>query len=142
MTWAKPGNLHPPRKEEVGDRLALWALGTTYGLKLVHSGPLYESMRVEGKGIRVAFSQVGTGLQMKGETLQGFTIAGADRKFHRAAARIEGESVVVSSPEVDAPIAVRYAWADSPECNLFNRDGLPASPFRTDDWPGATFSKR
>jgi len=136
------GNLHPPRKEEVGDRLALWALATTYGLKLVHSGPLYESMRVEGKGIRIAFSQVGAGLQAKGQTLQGFTIAGADRKFHRAAARIEGDSVVVSSPEVDAPIAVRYAWADSPECNLFNRDGLPASPFRTDDWPRATISKR
>jgi sialate O-acetylesterase len=136
------GNLHPPRKEEVGERLALWALGTTYGKKMEYSGPLYESMRVEGKGIRIHFQHLGSGLQVKGETLQGFAIAGADQRFHRAVARIDGNSVVVSSPEVELPVAVRYAWADSPECNLFNRENLPASPFRTDDWPGATFSNR
>jgi sialate O-acetylesterase len=136
------GNLHPPRKEEIGERLALWALGTTYGKKLEYSGPLYESMRMEGKGIRIYFRHAGGGLKAKEATLQGFTISGADRKFHRAAARIDGDSVLISSPEVEAPVAVRYAWADSPECNLFNREDLPASPFRTDDWPGATFSKR
>jgi sialate O-acetylesterase len=136
------GNLHPPRKAEIGERLALWALGTTYGRKIEYSGPFYESMRVEAKEIQIKFEHVGGGLQLKGETLKGFAIAGADKKFHRAAARVDGNSVVVSSPEVKAPVAVRYAWADSPECNLFNREGLPASPFRTDDWPGATFSNR
>jgi sialate O-acetylesterase len=137
------GNLHPPRKQEVGERLARWALGATYGKERVYSGPLYESMRVEGKEIRIRFHNVGSGLQMQGEALlQGFTIAGADKKFHRATARIDGNSIVVSSPEVDAPVAVRYAWADSPECNLFNKEGLPASPFRTDDWPGATVDNR
>ena len=136
------GNLHPPRKEEVGERLALWALGTTYSKVLVYSGPLYESMRVEGNAIRVRFQHVGSGLEVKGEKLQGFAIAGPDKKFHRGMARIDGSSIVVSSREVDAPVAVRYAWGDSPECNLFNREGLPASPFRSDDWPGATFSNR
>ncbi|MGB7846569.1 MAG: sialate O-acetylesterase [Candidatus Acidiferrum sp.] len=136
------GNLHPPRKEEVGARLALWALGTTFGRKVEYSGPLYQSMRVEGNRIRLNFEHTGSGLEAKGEAPQGFTIAGADRKFHHAAARIEGNSVMVSSPEVIAPVAVRYAWSDSPECNLYDKEGLPASPFRTDDWPGATFSNR
>ena len=136
------GNLHPPRKAEIGERLALWALGTTYGNKMVYSGPLYEGMHVEGKEIRIHFEDAGSGLQVKGESLQGFTIAGADREFHRATARIEGDTVVVSSAEVEMPVSVRYAWADSPECNLYNKEGLPASPFRTDDWPGATFSNR
>jgi sialate O-acetylesterase len=137
------GNLHPPRKQEIGERLARWALGTTYERKLVYSGPLYENMRVEGKEIRIHFQHAGSSrLEMKGEPPQGFTIAGTDKKFHRATARIDGTSIVVSSPEVEAPVAVRYAWADSPECNLFNKEGLPASPFRTDDWPAATFSNR
>jgi sialate O-acetylesterase len=136
------GNLHPPRKQEVGERLARWALGTTYGKERVYSGPLYEGLRVEGKEIRIHFQHVGSGLKIQGETLQGFTIAGADKKFHRATARIDGNTIMVSSPEVEAPVAVRYAWADSPECNLFNKEGLPASPFRTDDWPAATFSNR
>jgi sialate O-acetylesterase len=135
-------NLHPPRKEEIGERLALWALGTTYGKKLEYSGPLFQSVHVEGKEARISFSHVGSGLAVHGETLQGFTMAGADQKFYRATARIDGDVVVVSSPEVDAPVAVRYGWADSPECNLYNKEGLPASPFRTDDWPGATFSNR
>jgi sialate O-acetylesterase len=73
-----------------------------------------------------------------GGALKGFSIAGADRKFHWADARIDGETILVSSPDVTQPAAVRYAWADSPECNLFNKEGLPASPFRTDDWPGIT----
>jgi len=135
-------NLHPPRKAEIGQRLALWALATTYGKKLEYSGPLYESARIDGQEVRISFQRVGTGLQAHGDTLQGFAIAGTDKKFVRATARIDGNTVVVSSPEVAAPVSVRYAWADSPECNLFNSEGLPASPFRTDDWPGATFSKR
>lgn len=132
------GNLHPPRKAEVGERLALWALGATYGKKIVHSGPLYESSRVEGNRIRIQFQQTGSGLEARDGELNGFAIAGQDRKFHWASARIEGDSVVVSSPEVSDPVAVRYGWAGSPVCNLYNRVGLPASPFRTDDWPGAS----
>jgi sialate O-acetylesterase len=137
-----PKNLHPPRKAEIGERLALWALGTTYGQRIVFSGPLYESMHVEGNEIRIHFEHTGSGLQIDGEQLKGFSIAGADRKFHWASARVDGNDVVVSSAEVASPAAVRYGWADSPDCNLFNGDGLPASPFRTDDWPGATIANR
>lgn len=136
------GNLHPPRKEEIGERLARWALGTTYGKKMEYSGPLYEGMQAQGNEIRIRFAHTGGGLVTHGQALKGFSIAGADRKFHRAVARIEGDLVVVSSPEVESPVAVRYAWGDSPECNLYNGAGLPASPFRTDDWPGATFANR
>lgn len=135
-------NLHPPRKAEIGQRLALWALATTYGQKLEYSGPLFDKMHIEGAEARISFTHVGTGLIAYGESLQGFAIAGDDRKFHRATARIDGNSVILSSPEVAQPVAVRYAWADSPNCNLFNKEGLPASPFRTDGWPGATVSKR
>jgi sialate O-acetylesterase len=134
-----PKDVHPHRKAEVGERLALWALGTTYAKPIVYSGPLYQSMEIEGAHIRIQFTNVGTGLEAKGGTsLQGFAIAGTDRTFHWADARIEGDSVVVSSSQVPVPVAVRYAWGDSSPCNLFNKDGLPASPFRTDDWPGIT----
>jgi hypothetical protein len=133
-----PNDLHPHRKAEVGQRLALWALGTTYQKPIVYSGPLYESMATDGNAIRIHFANVGTGLQAKDGALRGFAIAGEDRKFHWAAARIEGNAVVVSSPEIPAPVAVRYAWGGSPECNLFNAEGLPASPFRTDDWPASS----
>jgi sialate O-acetylesterase len=136
-------NLHPPRKEEIGERLALWALGATYGRKIVYSGPIYDSMKIAGSQIRLSFQHVGSGLIANGGgALAGFTMAGADRKFHAANARIEGRQIIVLSPEVSAPVAVRYAWANSPQCNLFNKDGFPASPFRTDDWPGASFAQR
>jgi sialate O-acetylesterase len=137
-----PQNVHPARKEEVGQRLALVALGTTYGKKIAYSGPLYESMRAEGKEIRIRFQPTASKLQAHGESLHGFKVAGADHKFHRAVARIDGETVVVTSPEVETPVAVRYAWANNPDCNLYNEAGLPASPFRTDDWPGESFTKR
>lgn len=133
-------NLHPHRKAEVGRRLALWALGTTYGKDLVYSGPLYKTMEVEGKSIRLHFNHVGRGLQAHGEILKGFKIAGTDRNFLSAEARIEKDTIVVSSPEVPAPVAVRYAWAGSPDCNLYNQERLPASPFRTDDWPISTIN--
>jgi sialate O-acetylesterase len=134
-----PKDVHPHRKAEVGQRLALWALGTTYQQPVAYSGPLYQSMRVEGSEIRIRFTNIGYGLEAHGGgELVGFAIAGAERKFHWAIAAIEGDSIVVSSPDVLRPIAVRYAWGDSPHCNLFNKDGLPASPFRTDDWPGIT----
>ena len=134
-----PKDVHPHRKKEVGERLALLALGTTYKKSIVYSGPLYQSMTAEGNNIRIRFTNTGSGLEARGgEALSGFAIAGADRRFHWATAAIDGVSVVVSSPEVPAPVAVRYAWGDSPHCNLFNKDGLPASPFRTDNWPGIT----
>lgn len=133
-----PNDVHPHRKAEVGERLALWALGKTYEKPIVFSGPLYDSTAIEGNKVRVRFLHAGSGLEAKGGPLQGFSIAGSDRQFHWASAVIEGDSILVSSPEVVAPVAVRYAWADSPECNLFNAEGLPASPFRTDDWPGIT----
>lgn len=134
-----PKDLHPHRKLEVGQRLAFWALGTTYQQPIEYSGPLYQAMQVEGGTVRVQFTHAGSGLMAQGETgLQGFAVAGADGKFHWADARIDGKTVVVSSKDVPVPVAVRYAWGDSPQCNLFNQDGLPASPFRTDDWPGIT----
>jgi sialate O-acetylesterase len=134
-----PKDVHPHRKAEVGQRLALLALGTTYKKPIVYSGPLYQSMTVEGNKIRIRFANSGSRMEAHGSgQLAGFAIAGADRKFHWAEATIDGVSVVVSSPDVPAPVAVRYAWGDSPRCNLFNEDGLPASPFRTDDWPGIT----
>jgi sialate O-acetylesterase len=133
-----PKDLHPHRKLEVGERLALWALGTTYKQPIEYSGPLYESLAISGNTARVRFSHA-AGLEVRGsDELQGFEIAGADRKFHWATAHIDGDIVTVSSPDVANPVAVRYAWADSPICNLFNKAGLPASPFRTDDWPGIT----
>jgi sialate O-acetylesterase len=129
-------NLHPPRKEEIGQRLALWALGTTYGKKIVYSGPLYDSMKITADRIQIHFQHTGSGLESLGGPLKGFAIAGSDHIFHWAETRIEGDTVVVFSPEVSAPVAVRYAWAGSPDCNLYNKEKLPASPFRTDDWPG------
>ena len=139
-----PKDLHPHRKREVGQRLALWALGTTYKLPLEYSGPLYESMKIEASEAHIRFTHTGSGLEARSNTargnaeLQGFAIAGADKKFHWAQARIADDAITVSSPDVPVPVAVRYAWGDSPTCNLFNKDGLPASPFRTDDWPGIT----
>lgn len=134
-----PKNLHPPRKREVGERLALWALGTVYQEPIEYSGPLYQAITLSGNEARVRFTHTGMGLEPHGDAeLHGFAVAGADRKFYWATARIDGDMVVVSSSEVANPVAVRYAWGDSPRCNLFNKDGLPASPFRTDDWPGIT----
>ncbi|MGH9732970.1 MAG: sialate O-acetylesterase [Candidatus Acidiferrales bacterium] len=137
-----PKNLHPTRKQPVGDRLAQWALGTTYGQKAAYSGPLYESMKVEKNEIRIGFRSFGSQLVARGGVLKGFSIAGADRKFHWADARIHGDTVIVSSPDVPDPVAVRYDWANSPDGNLCNAGGLPASPFRTDDWPGETYDAR
>lgn len=136
-------DIHPRNKQDVGKRLALNALAIAYGKKVVYSGPIYERMKREGNAIRLYFTHVDGGLMTpNGEPLKGFAIAGADRKFVWAEARIEGDTVLVSSPQVPEPVAVRYAWADNPVCNLYNRAGLPASPFRTDDWPGVTQGRR
>jgi sialate O-acetylesterase len=132
-------DIHPKNKQDVGKRLALWALARTYGRDVVYSGPLYKSMKVEGNKVVLRFDHVGGGLAAGGGgSLKGFAVAGADRKFVWADATIEGETVVVGADGVAEPVAVRYAWANNPICNLYNKAGLPASPFRTDDWPGLT----
>jgi len=135
-------DIHPRNKQDVGKRLALAALAIAYEQKIVYSGPIYRSMRIEGNKIRIFFNHVGSGLVAKGENLTGFAIAGEDRKFVWANAKIEGNTVVVWSEQVPKPVAVRYGWADNPDCNLYNKEGLPASPFRTDDWPGVTVKNR
>jgi len=136
-------SVHPKNKQDVGRRLALWAFAKVYGRKLVYSGPIYESMNVKDNKIVLHFENNGSGLVARGgESLKGFAIAGADRRFVLADAQIDGDTVVVGSDKVGKPVAVRYAWAENPVCNLYNRDGLPASPFRTDDWPGITIDKK
>ena len=135
-------NIHPRNKQEVGRRLALGALHVAYGKDIVYSGPVYRSMTVKDGKIRLQFTNVGGGMIPKdGKPLSGFAIAGSDKNFVWAKASIEGDEVVVWSDAVSQPAAVRYAWADNPECSLFNKEGLPALPFRTDDWPGVTAGK-
>ncbi len=133
-------NIHPTNKQDVGARLAQSAFKVAYGMETADSGPVYKAMRKDGNAIRISFDDVYGGLKANGSALYGFTIAGEDKKFHWAQARIEGDEVVVSSPDVPNPVAVRYGWANNPICNLYNVDGLPASPFRTDDWPGITIN--
>jgi sialate O-acetylesterase len=127
-------NVHPHNKQDVGDRLARIALANVYEKKIEFSGPQYQGMKVEGPAIRVSFSHLGGGLVAKGGApLKWFEIAGADGKYFPAEAKIEGDTVVVSSSDVAAPITVRYAWVNFPDgCNLFNAAGLPAAQFRTD----------
>jgi sialate O-acetylesterase len=154
----EPGDIHPKNKRDVGERLALWALAKDYGKKdLAYSGPLYKQMKIEGNKIRIAFDCVGSGLTVATKKgfdpvvkepqgkLKHFAIAGEDpasqgssavasKKWVWADAVIDGKTVVVSSPEVPKPVAVRYAYTMSgDDCNLYNNEGLPASPFRTDD---------
>jgi sialate O-acetylesterase len=127
-------NVHPHNKQDVGDRLARIALANVYGRRIEFSGPVYESMKVDGAAIRLSFSHLGGGLVAKGGgPLKWFEIAGPDGRFVPADARIDGEAVVVTSPLVSAPAAARYAWVNFPDgCNLFNAAGLPAAQFRTD----------
>ncbi len=129
-------NIHPTNKQEVGRRLALWALAKTYGEKdLVYSGPLYRSQEIKGAQVTLQFDHTAKGLKSRdGKALNHFQIAGADKKFVKADARIEGKMVIVSSSEVAAPKAVRFGWHQEAEPNLANSEGLPASPFRTDKW--------
>jgi sialate O-acetylesterase len=116
----------------VGHRLALAARALAYGEKLEYSGPLFRAAAPDAGGLRIWFDHVGAGLEARdGAPLKGFQVAGADRRFQAADARVDGVTVVVSSPNVAQPLYVRYAWADAPECNLYNKDGLPASPFRS-----------
>jgi len=128
-------DIHPKNKKDVGERLALGALAKTYAREIPYSGPIYHNMVLEANGIRLYFNHASGGLLAKNGNLKTFVIAGKDRVFFPAEALVDGYSVFVSSPQVPHPEAVRYAWADNPEgCNLFNGAGLPASPFRTDNW--------
>jgi sialate O-acetylesterase len=156
-------NAHYKDKKDAGERLALPALAKTYGVKLPYAGPTYDSMSVQGDKIRVSFLNADGGLVARplpdtyqpnsilpatkplvmnspGSEVQGFTICGDDHQWVWADATIDGTSVVVSSPKVPHPVAVRYAWADNPTCNLYNGAGLPAGPFRTDDLPYSTMT--
>jgi len=134
-------DIHPRNKQDVGRRLALWALAKTYDDDIVYSGPIYKSMTVKKDRIVLRFDHVGDGLVAKGGELKGFAVAGQDMKFVWADAEIKGNKVVVWSDKVLRPIAVRYAWSNNPVCNLYNEAGLPASPFRTDYWPATTAGK-
>ncbi len=128
-------DIHPQRKQEVGERLALAALAQAYSRPVVGSGPVFREMVVEGREVRLCFDHCGAGLTVRGREPAGFYVAGRNREFHPASAVICENTVLVSSPEVPAPVAVRYAWADNPEeANLYNSAGLPASSFRTDNW--------
>ncbi|HJN18508.1 MAG TPA: sialate O-acetylesterase [Armatimonadota bacterium] len=136
-------DIHPKNKQDVGLRLALNALKKDYGQDIVFSGPTVGAWRVDGSAIRVYFDNVGTNLVAKdGEPVKGFAIAGEDQQFVWADAVIDGGAVVVSTASVANPVAVRYAWANNPVCNLYNAVGLPTNPFRTDEWPGVTINNK
>jgi len=137
-----PADIHPKNKQEVGRRLALIALAKNYKKDIPYSGPLFSAQKVEGSVIRLSFKHTEDGLKAKDGALKGFAIAGADQHFYWATATIAGNEVVLSNPDVKTPVAVRYGWANSPGCNLYNGAGLPASPFRTDTWAGVTDGKK
>ena len=135
-------DIHPKNKQDVGKRLALQARAKTYQQDITASGPVYKSYRIENEKIRICFEESQSALAVRGDKLLGFAVAGPDGKFHWANATIDGSDIIVNSPDVKFPIAARYAWADNPVCNLYNEAGLPASPFRTDDWAGVTINNR
>ncbi len=136
MDIGNPTDIHPKNKKDVGERLALWALAKTYDKGVqVWSGPLYRTAQVHSDHLRIEFDHVGSGLASRdGKPLSHFTVAGEDRVFHPASARIVGHQLFVKSDKVSAPLAVRFAWGEADVPNLMNAEGLPASSFRTDDW--------
>jgi sialate O-acetylesterase len=137
-------DIHPSRKEPVGERLALNARALAYGEKIEYSGPIYKKATFDTGAATITFDHLGGGLVAKDGDLTGFTIAGKDCEFHPAKAIIKGDTVIVSSELVPNPTAVRYGWVNfaKPTLNLFNKAGLPASPFRTDDLPLTTEPKK
>ena len=138
MDIGNPDDIHPTNKRDVGKRLALWALAKDYEKELVFSGPLYREQTIEDNKIRIHFNCTGSGLEAQGGPLTHFEIAGEDQVYHPAEAVIDGETVLVSSPEVSSPLAVRYGWSNTAEPNLFNAEGLPASSFCSDTWKRIT----
>ncbi len=128
-----PKNIHPPYKKQIADRLYRWALADVYDKPTVVSGPLYRAMSIEGSSIRLEFDHAESGLAATDGVLRGFEIAGADKEFQPARARIDGQTIVVSHPQISKPWGVRFGWSNLPDTNLINREGLPASPFRTYD---------
>lgn len=136
-------DIHPQQKEPVGARLALAALAIEYGKDTPHSGPLYKSHTIDGDKVTITFDHVHGGLVCKGDELHGFTVCGEDQKFHPAQAKIDGDKVVVTCSMVSKPVAVRFGWVNfaKPELNFFNKAGLPAVPFRTDNFPLTTAKK-
>jgi sialate O-acetylesterase len=137
-----PDNIHAQDKQPVGERLALCALANQYGKKVAYAGPMFASADRLPGAIKIHFTHTEGGLVVKGAKLEEFSVAGEDHKWHWADARIEGDAVVVSSPEVPNPQEVRYAWQSNPAATLYNGAGLPAVPFRTDTWPGITENQR
>ena len=136
---ATTSDIHPPNKQDVGIRLGLWALATIHGERIVYSGPIYQGCERQGSAMSISFTHTGSGLTTAdGQAPDHFTIAGADRVFHAATAEIVGSRIILSCDDVKDPVAVRFAWSNTAEPNLKNKEGLPASPFRTDDWPGVT----
>lgn len=125
-------NIHPVNKEPVGARLALAARAVAYGEKIEYSGPVYDSLKIDGDKAIVSFTHIGSGLEARGGELKGFALLGSGTNVVNATAKIEGDKVVVTSPEVANPVAVRYGWTTVPDVNLYNREGLPATPFRSD----------
>jgi sialate O-acetylesterase len=130
-----PQDMHPARKAPVGERLALAARALAYGEAVEYSGPLFASLKIEGHRAVVRFAHVSGGLNARNGAARGFEVAGSDGKFVPAQADLQGGTAVVSADRVGSPVAVRYGWARAPDVNVFNRDGLPASPFRTDVGP-------
>jgi len=135
-------DIHPTKKQPVGARLALEARRLAYGQRIESSGPVYRNHATRGGEMLIRFDHVGEGLEARGGALTGFAICGEDRKFVWGNARIEGSAVLVGHPSISKPVAVRYGWADYPVVNLWNKEGLPASPFRTDDFPMITAPKK
>jgi sialate O-acetylesterase len=135
-------DIHPKRKQQVGARLAIAARAVAYGESIEPTGPIFDRLEIKGREAIVRFSHLGGGLEAKGDKLTGFTVAGDDKKFHNAEAKIDGDTVVVSSDQVQQPVAVRFGWAQYPVVNLWSKDGLPASPFRTDEFPLTTQPKK
>src|SRR5690554_882616 len=138
-------DIHPRDKWTVGERLAVAAKKVAYGMDVVHSGPTYKDMVSEHDKVRIQFDNIGTGLKINDKYgyVKGFAVAGADKEFHWAHAYQDGNDIVVYSKEVPHPVAVRYGWADNPDdVNVYNGEGLPASPFRTDTWEGITVGKK
>jgi sialate O-acetylesterase len=137
-----PGDIHPHNKQDVGHRLELVALAKTYGKNVEYSGPVYKDSKIEGSKVAIHFNFADGLTARGGEEVKGFQIAGEDKKWHWADAKIEGSDVIVSSKDVEKPAAVRYDWANNPQGNLYNKAGLPTAPFRTDDWPAVTLNNK